>query len=265
MKILAKKNKFFLSLVCLGLFACNANSPENKILLAERFLEDKKYDAAISELQDLVDKSPSSQIGQEAQLKIAKIQQLYLGRTKDAIQSYQASLKYNHDEKARLEIEKTLADLQFQTFENYENAVASYKKLIQDNPNDPEVEHYLFNIGRALFFKTQFADSIHVYEQLKAKFPNGKYAKKVDLEIGNALSSEGKCKEAIKQFDKVIATGDGESRPLATFNQALCYEEQDDLDKAYELLSSIKSQYPSPNVVVLKMQKIKRRKILRKR
>jgi tetratricopeptide (TPR) repeat protein len=265
MKRLLKKNKLLSLLVLFGLAACNANSPENKLLLADRFLEDKKYDAAISELQDLVDKSPSSQIGQEAQLKIARIQQLYLGRTKDAIFSYQASLKYNHDPKARVEIEKTLADLQFQTFENYENAVASYKKLIEENPNDPQVEHYLFNIGRALFFKTQFEDAIHVYEQLKAKFPSGKYAKKVDLEIGNALSSAGKCKEAIKQFEKVVQANDPETRPLAIFNQALCYEEQDDLDKAYELLASIKNQYPSPNVVELKMQKIKRRKILRKR
>ncbi len=52
---------------------------------------------------------------------------------------------------------------------------------------------------------------------------------------------------------------------MAIFGEAGCYEEHDDLDKAYELLGEIRDTYPVPSVVELKMKKIKRRKILRRR
>ena len=63
----------------------------------------------------------------------------------------------------------------------------------------------------------------------------------------------------------MIAKAAPPQKALANFAKASCYEELDDLDKAYELFSEIKDNYPTPSVVELKMQKIKRRKILRKR
>ena len=86
-----------------------------------------------------------------------------------------------------------------------------------------------------------------------------------ELEIGNALSGAGKCVEAIKHFDTIVAKAPKAQRVLASFGKASCYEELDDLDNAYEIFSSIKDEYPTPAVIELKMQKIKRRKILRKR
>lgn len=263
----ARRIKFIFpfALAAALLAACNANSPENKFLLAERLLEDKKYDAAIGEFQEIVDKAPSSALGLEAQLKIAQIQHLYLGRTKEAEASYRVFLKRNKDGKKKEEIEKTLADLEYQIFENYADAAEAYKKLIEKDPNSPDAELYTYNIARSMYFKSQFDDAIRIFELLKKKFPNGKYAKKSDLEIGNVLNAAGRCKDAIKQYEKVIQSGEREQASLAAFGEANCYEELDDLDKAYEILQSIKSSYPTPGVIELKLQKIKRRKIFRKR
>ncbi|WP_305807513.1 tetratricopeptide repeat protein, partial [Staphylococcus hominis] len=122
-------------IAALLLVACNARSPETKYRLAEQLVEDHKYDAAISEFQDIVDKAPSSPLGLEAQLKIAQIQHLYLGRSKEAIDSYQEFLKRSKDPNRNREVERTLGDLQFQNFENYDEAIASYSKLVKDKPN----------------------------------------------------------------------------------------------------------------------------------
>jgi TolA-binding protein len=104
-----------------------------------------------------------------------------------------------------------------------------------------------------------------MFDYLRTQYPDGTYLWKAELEIGNALSAKGKCGDAIKQYEKVASGAPEEQKVLAKFAEAACYEEQDDLDKAYELFSSIKDRYPTPSVVELKMQKIKRRKILRKR
>jgi TolA-binding protein len=257
------------ALVALFLFTlfsgCNANSPETKYLLAEKLLEDKKYDAAISEFQDIVEKSPNSPLGLDAQLKIAQIEHLYLGRSQDAIEAYREYLKRTKDPQKRRDVERILGDMQFQNFENYDEAITSYTRLIKDQPNSMEAEDLIFRLGRAFFLKGQFADALKVFRYEKERFPNGKLSWKVELEIGNSLGAEGKCVEAIKQFDTVIAKAPKEQSVLAAFAKASCYEELDDLDSAYEIFSTIKDQYPTPAVVELKMQKIKRRKILRKR
>lgn len=262
--LLQLKNKAGL-LALLLLASCNANSPENKYLLAERLLEDKKYDAAINEFQDIVDKSPNAQVGLEAQYKIAQIQQLYLGRTKEAVDAYTEFLKRTKDEKRKREVEKILADMQFQNLENYDEAISAYSKLVELSKNSAEAEDTMFRLGRALYLRAQFADAIKIFNLQKEKFPEGKLIWKAELEIGSSISAQGKCKDAIKTFDKVIAGAPKEQKTLAIFAKASCYEEQDDLDLAYELFSGIREEYPAPSVVELKLQKIKRRKILRKR
>lgn len=244
---------------------CNANSPETKFLLAEKLMEDKKYDAAISEFQNIVDKSPYSTLGLEAQLKVAQIQHLYLGRSEEAIDAYGEFLKRVKDDSRRREVEKTMADLQFQNFEDYDQAIASYSKLVKENSGEGEGEELMFRLGRAFFLKSKFDDAIKMFEYQKTRFPSGSLFWKAELETGNALSAKGKCGDAIKQYDKVVAGAPKDQRVLAIFGKASCFEEQDDLDKAYELFSSVREDYPAPTVVELKMQKIKRRKILRKR
>lgn len=245
--------------------ACNANSPENRYLLAERLLEDKKYDAAISEFREIVDKSPNSDLGIESQLKVAQILHLYLGRTKEAVEAYKKFLRRNKDEKRQNEIERVLADLRFQTFEDYQEAINAYTALLEKDPASADAPYYLFNIGRAHSFKKNFDEAIKVFQKLIAEHSSSQYAQRARLEIASSMNMAGRCKEAIKKYDDVIKEASEELKALAVFGQAECYEELDDLDKAYEVLGTIKKSYPTPAVVDLKMKRIKRRKILRRR
>lgn len=245
--------------------ACNVNSSQNKFLLAERLHEDKKYEAAINEYQDVVNKEPYSELGIKALLKIAQTQHLYLGRMSEAQATYRLYLKRTKSKEDKQQITQILAKLAFEEFENYDEAIQLYRGLLADKPADAEAEEYDFQIGRALFFKNKFQEAAEAFEELKTKYPTGKYAIRADLESANAESARGHCREAIAHYQRVIAKKDAAITPRAIFEQANCYEELDDLDKAYELLDSIRETYPAPQVVALKMNKIKRRKILRKR
>lgn len=260
-----KSNWLLWPFTLLLLISCNANSPENRFLFAEKLLEDRKYDAAINEFQEIVDRAPHSELGLESQLKIAQIEHLYLGRPKEAMDAYREFLRRNKDEKKRHEIEKILADLLFQNFENYDDAISSYSKLAEDSKGELDSEEIHFRIGRALFLKSQFQEAIKSFQAMRSRFPNGRLAWRAELEIGNSLSAMGKCSDAVKQFEKVIQAAPRETAVLASFGKAACLEEQDNLDGAYEILSQIKTEYPAPSVIELKLQKIKRRKILRKR
>lgn len=235
------------------------------MLLAERLLEDRKYDAAIAEFQVIVEKEPFSSLGKSALLKIAQIQHIYLGRAKDAKFSYEQLLKRTNDEKLKLEIEKSLASLAYDNLEEYWDAIEIYKKLLGKNPSEVEAQQFTFNIARSYFFLNKFDDAVSIFESIIQKYPTTNFAKKSELELGYVLSARGKCKEAIKQFEKTAALKDPEITPLALFAAANCYEEMDSLEKAYDAYNSIRKSYPAPAVVEMKMTKLKRRKILRKR
>jgi tetratricopeptide (TPR) repeat protein len=250
--------------VLLGLNACNINSSQNKFSLAERLLEDKKYDAAISEYQDVVNKEPYTELGISALFKIAQTHHLYLGRMKEAQNAYSLYFKRLKDPAQQIVILQILAKLSFEEFEDYNEAIRIYGDLINRSLSPEETEKARFQIGRCLFLQNRFDESVAAFEQLKTKHPDGKLLGRAELEIANATSAKGRCRDALPRFEKV-AKLNPELGPLAIFAEATCYEELDDLDKAHELLDSIKNTYPSPQVVALKMNKIKRRKILRKR
>jgi len=247
--------------------SCNANSPETRFQLAEKLLEDKKYEAAASEFQTIVDRAANPKISLEAQIKVAEINHLYLGRTEEATKAYKEFLKRSKDADRNRKVEKVLADLQFQEFENYDEAIATYSKLLKQEASQEDKEEIIFRIGRALFLKPKFDDSVKIFEYLKTNFPQGKYFWKAELQIANALGSKGNCQEAIKRYTEMSKNPlfPADLNPLAIFGKASCLEELDELDDAYNILSSIRGTYPVPSVIENKMLKIKRRKILRRR
>ena len=268
MKLPPQKRNFSLVLALCSLIifsGCNANSSKNKYTLGEKFLEDRKYEAAISEFQDVVDKEAFTDTGKSALLKIAQIQHLYLGRGKEAEANYELFLKRNKDEKLKAEVDKTLATLSYEIFEDYEKAIERYTHLISAYPTDPNIELYYFNIARSYFLLSKFDDAKKSYEDLQLRFPTGRFSKKAALEVANGYAAKGNCKEAIKQFTQVEKMGDPALVVLAKFGAASCYEEMGDLDEAYEIFGQIRDKYPTPSIVDLKMSKIKRRKILRRR
>src|SRR5262249_16221049 len=162
-------------------------------------------------------------LGLEAQLKIAQIQHLYLGRSQEAIDSYQEFLKRTKDPNKKREVERTLGDLQFQNFENYDEAIASYTKLVKDKPDSPDPEEITYGVGRAFYLKSQFADAIKVFHYQIEHFPKGELRWKGELEIGDSLSGQGKCNDAIKRFDVVAAEAPPQQAVLAKFAKASCY------------------------------------------
>lgn len=244
---------------------CNINSSQNKYALAERLEADKKFDAAINEYQEVVKKEPFTDLGIKAELKIAEIQHLYLGRMKEAQQSYTLVFKRTKSAIEKRRIQTILGKLAFEEFEAYDEAIRIFSDLLNTAVENDEKQQLKFLIGRAQFLKNDFMGSRITFEELQKQYPQSPYAQRAQLEIANALSASGKCREAIQILSKLENLENVELRSQAIFSEATCYEELDDLDRAYELLEKIRESFPSPQVVEFKMAKIKRRKILRKR
>lgn len=259
------KRALLLAIACTILAGCNANSSKNQYKLAEQLFLEKKYDASIHEFDKIIQRDPLSEYGLKALRQIATIQQIYLDNPEDALKSYKLLLKRSNDKGTTREVEALIATLYFERFEDYTHAIEYFKMLLESDPHDPEADYFMYRLARSYYLQSKFDRAIETFTDLKNRFPSSSYAEKADLEIANSLNSQGKCKEAIKHYEGVVKEENKDLKTMALFEMANCYEALDDLDKAYDLLEGIQETYPNPGVIQLKMQKIKRRKILRRR
>lgn len=57
-----------------------------------------------------------------------------------------------------------MGDLQFQNLENYNEAIASYTKLVKESPKSPDAEELLIGWA-AHFFEVATSDAIKVFHR----------------------------------------------------------------------------------------------------
>ena len=256
---------YFLSL-SIVLLGCNANSSRNQFNLAEKLFLEGRYEAAIHEYDKIVKRYPKDKLGMDALMKKGTIQELYLSDPVGALNSYRLLMKRSKDKALSQKIEEKVATMYFEKFEDFRKAAKSYRNLIRKNKMGKRSDYYFFRLAKSNYLLSRFQSSINILQSLKKNFPKSEYFHKATYEIGNAYNSKGECKKALKFYEMARNEARAKKlRSLAIFGKASCLEELNNLDQAYDLLASIRSDYPTPSVIKLKMMKIKRRKILRQR
>lgn len=246
--------------------ACNANSSKNQYDLAERLFMEKKYKAAIHEFRKIVKKDPKSKLGVDALYRVGVIQHLYLQKPKLAIQSFQSLLSRTEDPELIRQVREVVAEMYFSDFNDFQQAIAFYGALVKDKSKEnTKRDFYLYRYGRSLFLMGEFDRALKAFGEIEEEYPQGQFYEKARLALGDTLNSSGDCQKAIQAYEELAKSSDQKIKNMAVFGMANCYEEIDNLDKAYDLLATIKDSYSTPHVIDLKMKKIKRRKILRRR
>ena len=88
---------------------------------------------------------------------------------------------------------------------------------------------------------------------------------RTDNEANRNLGPES-YQDAIDAFEDFLKRyPKSELVPQARFGIASCLEEMDQLDAAYHAYESLRSTYPSPNVIEIKLARIRERKAQRNR
>ena len=242
--------------------SCASKSLENYYTLAETLFFKKQYKASIREFDRIAEKEPFEKIGIKSLKRKAVIEDIYLGDYLGALKSYQLLLKRLKDKNEIIKIKTNIADLYFTKIYDYLEAAKYYGLLFKENPNHSKADFYGYRLGRSLFMLSKFKDSIKVFKYIEKKYKNSLYYDKSKLAIGNILNVEGKCEKAIEVYG--LISNESKQKDIvmeAKLGKANCHEELNQLDEAYKILTSIKKNYPSQEVIDLKIAKIKKRKI----
>ncbi len=251
---------------------CTLNSAKKHFLLAETLWNEGKYAAAVAEFEKAAGKDPNGHLGQQALYRAATTETLFLNQYQSAIRKFSRFAAETDDPELAWDAKKQVAEIYFNKLENYEQAILSYQALVQERANSPEVPEFLFRIGRSRFFLGKFDEAVAGYQDLQKRFPATEWGQKAAFEIGvTQFTRGGQLKGSDKTSDPYAEASAAYRRfielypkselvPQAKFGIAACLEEMDQLDAAYQAYSELKDTYPSRNVILIKLARIKERK-----
>ncbi len=251
---------------------CSVDSASNHYLLAEKLWTDRKYSAAVAEFEKVIAKDPRSKLGQQASYRAAMTQYLFLSQYSDAIRKFKNFIENSTDLQLIWNAQLQIGEILFSKLDQFDQAIQHYQALLKSNSTAPEAPEFYYRIGKSQFYLFQFKDAVNTYSELIRRFPHSKWAEKADFEIGvthftrgehrSDTADDGKAAyELAKQnYEKFIKHyPKSELVPQAHFGIASCLEELDRLDDAFDAFQELKKNYPSPQVVEVKLSRIQQR------
>jgi TolA-binding protein len=174
-----------------------------------------------------------------------------------------------------------LGDILYSKTEQYTLAVLHYKKLLELKPEAHEVPEFTYRIAKSYFFLMQFDEAISAFKEVTERYKTSPLAEKAMYEIGVSYFTRGGHQSSTPSATMPAAEAYQESMdafnrfikrypmsvyvPEARFGIASCLEELDQLDAAYHQYEAIKSTYPSPQVIEIKLRRIRERRAQKSR
>jgi TolA-binding protein len=267
-----------LLLAAAGLSACTIDSPKSRYILAERLWTDQNYGASVTEFEKVIAKDPHGALGLQALFRAAMTQTIYLGQHAAAVEKFHRYIERADEPESVWEAQKQIGEVLFAKTEQYDAAIRHYRILLKMKPAPAEAAEFLYRIGRSHFFLYQFEAAIQAYQELLKRFSKDPHAEIASLEIGHShftkagltevRSTQGveSYQEAMDAFQEFIRKYPQSPKVSeANFGIASCLEAMDQLDEAYHAYEALRGKYPSPQVIEIKLVRIRERKEQRNR
>ncbi len=281
-------------MVALLAASCGLSGTKKQYVLAEKLWTDGNYAAAVSEFDRVYGRDPHGTLGLQALYRSATTQAYFLSQYPDAVKKLGIFAQLTHDPEAAWNAKVQMGEILSNKMGLYADAISHYRSMLAENPKHPDAPLYLFRIGQAQFFLLKFSDALKTYQDLIRAYPDSGYAERAMYEIGTTYFTRGEqhpdpaaeaspapgtardtakasrfspnesYQDAIDAFERFLKKyPKSEWASQAKFGIASCLEEMDQLDAAYNAYEALKYTYPSPNVITIKLVRIRERKAQR--
>jgi len=270
----------FLTLVAfaVGFAACSVDSAKNHYVLAEKLWTDQKYAAAVSEFEKVTVRDPQGKLGLQALFRGAMTQALFLSEYGEAVRKLKRYAEISSDAPSVWEAQTQIGEILFSKTEQYDQTIQHYFTLLKQYPTASEAPEFLYRIGKSQFYLWQFDEALLTYQKIQKTHPKSTWAERAMYEVGVTYFTRGEQRpqgqaKGMESYRAAIQAHEAflkkypqsELIPLAKFGIASCLEEMDQLDEAYEAYEELRKTYPSPNVIEVKLVRIRERKAQRSR
>jgi TolA-binding protein len=255
--------------VALFVASCGLSGTKKQYVLAEKLWTDGNYAASVSEFDRVYSHDPHGALGLQALYRAATTQAYFLSQYADAVKKLSVFAQLTPDKDAAWNAKVQMGEILSTKMGLYAEAISHYRSMLAENPKHPDAPLYTFKIGQAQFFLLKFSEALRTYQDLIRTYPSSAYAERAMYELGTTYFTEAeqhsdKYQDAIDAYERFLKKyPKSEWASQAQFGVASCLEEMDQLDAAYNAYEALKYTYPSPNVITIKLVRIRERKAQR--
>ena len=263
----------FLAALALTADGCSLDNAKKHYILAEKLWADGKYEPAVAEFEETVKRDPKGKLGLQALFRAAMTQTLFLSQHRDALKKLRSFANLSTDTEAVWMAEKEIGNIYFEKLREYRKSITHYVELLKQGVSEEDAPEFIYRIGRARFFLWEFEKAVESYRRVIREFPSSTWSEKAAFQVGATLYTSGERYQGAgeekrrKIYEEAMAAHENflKEHPLsesvveARFGIAACLEELDRLDEAYQKYSEIQDAYPSPEVIRIKLIRIRER------
>lgn len=265
--------------------ACGGSGAKSEYILAEKLWEEKSYAAAAAQFERAFQKDQKGSLGRQALYRAATTQYLFTQKHSAALALFRRYLEVDPESPAARDAEIQIGEILFSKLAQYEAAIQHYRKWLRAHPGDPLNPEFLFRVGRAQFYLWQFEDAIQTFESVRLQSTEDRWVAESLYQAGMchmALAGQSQERAATAEpgeEGEAVAVGKKERYKRATvlFEQAAsrypkskaaqearlglatAHEELGQWPEALEVLQEIAGTYPSPQVVQIRIIRIRER------
>lgn len=269
-------------MLALLLAACGGSGIKADYILAEKLWQEKNYLSSARLFERVFNKDQKSKLGQQALYRAATTQMLFMRDDAEAARLFQKYIEIAPKGDAVHDARIQLGEIWYSRTQQYDLAIQHYRRMIRENPGAPENVQWLYRIGRAQYFLWQFEESIQTFDSLVAQSSSGSLVAEAAYQsaagrlalasqphstlsddedpTGVSESTRPLLKAAIRAFEQVETRYPGTSAAKqAALALVSCYEEEGLWEEALSKAAGLGETYPVPQVVKIRIQRIKER------
>lgn len=250
-------------LVLVSLASCSFSSEKLEMERAEKAVQEKHFSEGYQHYRRIIDKDPKAPIALKATAEAARVAHYELKDFNGAIQLYRNLVLYSQDQGQRVFSQSKIAEIYFESLNDYQSAIVEYNKLL-DLPHSLQEEFkYRLAIAKCYFYLNNFFQAQTELNQLEKKFADKDQQFEILFVRANILLTSKDLDGAIKVL-RDLEKKDPENFKKENLGLILakCYEEQKNLLAAVEVLQSMRSYYPRPQFLDQRISSLKERAAL---
>lgn len=223
-------------------------------------IEKGQFEEGFQLLERAVRREPQTSVALEAARRGSKAAVLEAKDYRRALYFGRQIVLYSPSPSERFAAQKQIAQIQFESLANYEQAIVEFNKLLA--LADPTEDTFAFrlSIAKAYYQLNNFYQAGVETDELLGKKLSDDQKFEVLLLRANIHLTEKKHDQAAATYTELLnhypERAKKENVPL---NLSVVYEEKGDFNKAIQTLEDLKSSYATPDFIDLKITRLKER------
>ncbi len=236
-----------------------------KILIAQNYIEDQKYEKAILQYEKILKNSPPQKLAIKIYFQLGELYSIYFDNNEKALYYYSIIEKESDNPIWHAKVKEKMGEIYYSFNKNYQRSAECYNDLTAFVPHLKNREYYQYRLGKSYYKARELDQSLKIFKSIIDHRDHRYYIKSL-WELGIISFQRKSWKKSISYFKQYLKVETRKDNIVqAKFIIANSYETMEELKKAYNIYYSILGEYPNTKVIRNRLNSIYTRKVARKR